>query len=48
MGMYLYNYSDDTYDFYSTVGTLSSVVGYIAFLMLVLGFIMPVGKLVIV
>lgn len=47
-GVYLYNYSDETYAFLGLVEAFSNIVGYFAFIMAVLGFIMPVGKLVIV
>ncbi len=47
-GVYLYNYSDETYDFLGLIEAFSNIVGYFAFIMMVLGFIMPVGKLIIV
>jgi hypothetical protein len=48
VGVYLYNYSDETYAFLGLIDAFSNIVGYFAFIMMVLGFIMPVGKLVIV
>ena len=43
----MYNYSDDTYSFTNTAASLSTVVGFLALLMLVLGCLVPAGKVII-
>jgi hypothetical protein len=45
-GMYFYNYDEQTYAFQSLLASISSAVGYLALLMMVLGCLVPAGKLI--
>jgi hypothetical protein len=45
-GMYFYNYDEQTYSFQSLLASISSAVGFLALLMMVLGCLVPVGKLI--
>jgi hypothetical protein len=45
-GMYFYNYDEQTYTFQSLLSSISSAVGYLALLMMVLGCLVPAGKLI--
>lgn len=46
-GVYFYNYDDQTYAFQSIIGIISTAVGLLAFFMMILGCLIPVGKLII-
>ena len=46
-GVYLFSYDQETYNFQSLISTLSLVVGLMAFMMMVLGCCVPVGKLIV-
>jgi hypothetical protein len=45
-GMYFYNYDEQTYAFQSLLASISSAVGFLALLMMVLGCLVPAGKLI--
>jgi hypothetical protein len=47
-GVYLYSYSQDTYDFQSLIKNMSMILGYLSILFIILGFIGPAGKLIVV
>ncbi len=46
-GFYLYNYDQDTYNFQSLIQIIGTGVGCLALFMLLLGFCIPIGKLII-
>ncbi len=44
--VYLFDYSQETYDFQNLVSAVSTGVGFMAFSMLLMGFFVPAGKLI--
>ena len=44
--VYLFDYSHETYDFQNLVSAVCSGVGFMAFAMVMIGFLVPAGKLI--
>ncbi len=45
--VYLYSYGQETYDYLEIIDLLATILGFLSLLMLVLGFCIPMGKLIV-
>jgi hypothetical protein len=47
-GVNLYSYSQDTYNLQNMIQTLAMILGYLSLGFMMIGFFLPVGKLIVV